>query len=158
MKFKPVLFTILFIMIIVTLAGCGFKRIIVKDISMEPTIKMDKNALCFYQNYSSENLPERGEIVVYKAMVDEKERFHIHRVIGLPHEKIAIKNDKVYINGEELEVSYIDVVTLPYDINEWTLGDDEVFVMGDNRSKSNDSRIIGPIKLEKIVGKVKKLF
>lgn len=83
---------------------------------------------------------------------------YIKRVIALPGEHLEIKNGKVYINGEELEETYLqeNVTTESmegafYDI---VVQEGTVFVMGDNRSGSSDSRMFGCIPYEKIEGKV----
>ena len=72
-------------------------------------------------------------------------------IIGLPNESIRIKNNRIYINDKEIENSYAYGETSDYD--EITLGEDEYFVLGDNRLISKDSRIIGPVKRSKIKGK-----
>ncbi len=72
----------------------------------------------------------------------------IKRVIGLPGEKIVYKDDQLYINGEKIEeafldISYIEQVKKDYNIScftedfEYTIGDDEIFVLGDNRLNSS---------------------
>lgn len=83
---------------------------------------------------------------------------YIKRVIGLPGEHVEIKNGKVYINGEELEEDYLidGLVTdngKGYCIDV-IVPDDAIFVMGDNRSKSTDSRCFGCIPLSKVESKV----
>lgn len=83
---------------------------------------------------------------------------YIKRVIGLPGEHIQIKDGKVYINGEELEEPYLvdDVVTEAENgqFIDIVVPENTVFVMGDNRSHSADSRRFGCIPYEKIEGKV----
>ena len=92
---------------------------------------------------------KRNDIIVidYEKGQDEI----VKRVIGLPNESIRIKNNRIYINDKEIENSYAYGETSDYD--EITLGEDEYFVLGDNRLISKDSRIIGPVKRSKIKGK-----
>ena len=83
---------------------------------------------------------------------------YIKRVIGVPGDHIEIKEGKVFINGEELEEPYLQsgIVTDENDgfCTDLVVPDNSVFVMGDNRSQSTDSRCFGCIPLEKIESKV----
>ncbi len=83
---------------------------------------------------------------------------YIKRVIGLPGEHVKIENNKVYINGEELEEDYLsaDVVTTDCGgvFTDLIVPEDCVFVMGDNRTKSTDSRSFGCVPIDKIESKV----
>lgn len=117
---------------------------------------------------------ERGDIVVV-TMEEEGQKTHwVKRVIGLPGDIVSCVNDVVYINGKVLdETKYIDpdyrqslVDKFGYfnkvpnadntnvvDFEEVKLGDDEYYVMGDNRPYSKDSRYVGPVKKSKIFAK-----
>src|SRR5690606_35486364 len=77
----------------------------------------------------------------------------IKRVIGLPGETISIVNDRVLIDGVPLEEPYLPAPPRMPDEPAITLGDDEIFVMGDNREHSFDSRFFGPIPVEDVIGK-----
>ena len=83
---------------------------------------------------------------------------YIKRVIGLPGDHIKIENDKVYVNGEELEESYLQSGVITDSLNgaytDIVVPEGTVFVMGDNRGQSTDSRRFGCIPLEKIESKV----
>ncbi|MCM3550089.1 signal peptidase I [Alkalihalobacillus clausii] len=93
----------------------------------------------------------------------EPERFDlIKRVIGLPGDTIRFENDILYINGEQIEEPYLQeakaaysgpVYTEDYSFEE-AVPENHVFVMGDNRPTSLDSRTIGPVSEDKIIGKV----
>lgn len=77
----------------------------------------------------------------------------IKRVVGLPGETITISNDTVHVDGVALEEPYLsEDVTMP-EAGPFTVGDDEVFVMGDNREFSFDSRRFGNIELENLIGR-----
>ena len=106
-----------------------------------------------------------GEIMIPKKYVTSYERFDIvvidssvegdtliKRIIGLPGETIRYKNGNLYINDEIIEDVYAYGDTENF--QEITLGEDEYFVMGDNREVSLDSRSIGVIKYEEIEGTV----
>ncbi|HEX5165351.1 MAG TPA: signal peptidase I [Thermomicrobiales bacterium] len=100
--------------------------------------------------------PQRGDIVVLHPPVDNGKPY-IKRVIGLPGERLGIHDGAVYINGERLHEPYLNGIATAWSGSlgqeEITIPDDEVFVMGDNRNNSTDSRIFGPIKIDEIIGK-----
>ena len=117
---------------------------------------------------------ERGDIVVVTMEEDGQQTHWVKRVIGLPGDTISCVNDVVFINGKVLnEKKYIDpnyhqscVDKFGYfnkipnenntdvkDFDEVTLGDDEYFVMGDNRPYSKDSRYVGPVKKSQLFAK-----
>lgn len=104
------------------------------------------------------NAPERGEVVIFKYPLDTK-RFYIKRVIGLPGETVSILNGTVtvtgpsYPRGHTLSEPYIDQSNKKPDNLSVKLGEDEYFVMGDNRIGSSDSRVWGPVKRDLIVGR-----
>ena len=111
--------------------------------SMYPTL--DGNEIMLLNKLGKVN---RFDIVVLE--IDKYEGDLIKRVIGLPGEKLEIKNNKVYINDELLDDPYGYGVT--YNIDAITLGDDEYFVLGDNRIISLDSRSFGTIHRNEIMG------
>ena len=101
-----------------------------------------------------DNTYERFEIVVFNY---NGERL-IKRVIGLPGETLSYKNNKLYINGNEIEDNYGLSYTEDFDlknINLTKIPNNEYLVMGDNRNDSLDSRYIGTISKDKILGSVK---
>jgi signal peptidase I len=95
----------------------------------------------------------RGDIIVFQDPRDQDVPF-LKRLIGLPGDTIEVRDDKVYLNGKALDEPYI---RLPQgrDYAQATLGSDEYFVMGDNRSNSVDSRHFVPIPGKSILGRVK---
>ena len=86
--------------------------------------------------------PGRGDIIIFKPKGNENSHYYIKRVVGLPGEKLKIIENSIYINGERLEEEYettdLDRVGLASD--EIELGEDEYFVLGDDRENSEDSR------------------
>jgi signal peptidase I len=102
--------------------------------------------------------PTRGDVVVFMPPVSNTDEF-IKRVIGLPGEKVMLKDGRVYINDRMLPESYIKdgVVTSggPFlaDGTEFTVPPGEYFVMGDNRPNSSDSRYWGPITKKVMTGR-----
>ncbi len=103
--------------------------------------------------------PERGDIVVFKAHIysdNGEEKDLIKRVIGIENDVIEIKDGIVYRNGEALDESYIYGGVTPGDMAPFTVDKGYIFVMGDNRPNSMDSRdpSIGEIAVSDILGRV----
>ena len=94
--------------------------------------------------------PKRFDIVVVKNN-DSHDKI-IKRVIGLPNEKIVYRDNNLYINGELYKEDYVLGNTTDYEVE---TGEDEYFVLGDNREVSKDSRILGNFKKKDIIGKVR---
>lgn len=92
----------------------------------------------------------RGDVVIVR--LEQQNAFFIKRIIGLPTEKIEIKNGSVLINGQPLNEGYYTGET-PGDISV-SLSQDQFFVLGDNRTESYDSRSYGPVSRSGIQGKV----
>jgi signal peptidase I len=96
---------------------------------------------------------EHGDVVVFQYPRDHTKSY-IKRVIGLPGDRVAIREGQVFLNGKALDESYVparfgDDRSLP----EMTIPDNQFFVMGDHRSISSDSREFGPVDRELIYGK-----
>ncbi len=132
-----------------------FKPFYVKGQSMEPTFFENEYLIIDEVTYRFHE-PARGEIIVFRAPTNEKD-FYLKRVIGLPGERIKIENNKVIIYNQLHPQG--EVLSEPYLLHQTTgtisvtLGQDEYFVMGDNRDASFDSRRFGAIKREAIVGR-----
>ena len=121
---------------------------------MENTIKEGDKFIVNKLEYLFEE-PKYKDIVLIEAYKNNKKYFIIKRIIGAPGDTILIEEDKIYINGELIEEEYLkEKINLVNEKLEIKLEEDEVFVMGDNRSYSRDSRKIGPVKVGRIVGKV----
>ncbi len=125
--------------------------------SMLPTIKIGDRLIIdkiFYEIKGSKDV-QRGDIVVFDpppaARSNDGIPF-IKRVIGLPGETVSVKKGTVYINGEPLNEPYI-LEEPAGDFKPYTVPGEMLFVMGDNRNRSNDSRYWGPVPLQNIIGK-----
>ena len=100
--------------------------------------------------------PARGEIIVFRfpdPNPSNRERDFVKRVIGVPGDKVAIVNGVVWVNQEPLREEYLTHRDT-FNMNERILNETNYFVLGDNRTGSNDSRAWGPVPAENILGKV----
>lgn len=136
-----------------------FKPIVVQQQSMEPNFHGDDYLITSRQAYRLFGEPERGDVIVFKSelLTDEgEEKCLIKRIIALPGEVVEIKDGYVYINGEEIDEPYVKEQGLSGDMEALTVPENELFVMGDNRAVSEDSRSprVGTISEDTIVGKV----
>ena len=125
--------------------------------SMEKTLQDGDNLIVDKITYVFDD-PERFDIIVFPYVnANGKEVYFIKRIIGLPGEKVRIDNGFIYINDEKLEESYGKdnelILNAGRAVNNILLGEDEYFVLGDNRNDSSDSREIGNIKRDQIVGR-----
>lgn len=132
------------------------QRTIVDGTSMETTLQDEDNLLVEKMSYHFSS-PKRFDVIVFYPFGKENDAYYIKRVIGLPGETIQIVGDTIYIDGEVLEEDYgKDPMTKSGIAKEpLTLGEDEYFVLGDNRTVSEDSRYpeIGPVTKDKIAGR-----
>ncbi len=125
-------------------------------VSMEPVLFNGQEVLInkFIYNITS---PDRGDVVAFLPNGNKNSHYYLKRVVGLPGETVQIIGGYVYINGEPLaeDESYDKIADPGMAENEIILGNDEYFVLGDNRNNSEDSRSgnIGAIKKETIAGK-----
>ena len=136
--------------ILIVLAITTFiKPTIVHGTSMNPTLQDGDYLLVSKQAYTFEE-PERGEIIVFP--VGEDNKLYIKRIIGLPGDVITIKNGEVYVNGEANDQDYTLDGFTSGNVDELIVPDGELFVLGDNRMNSIDSREIGTRKIEEVKG------
>jgi signal peptidase I len=142
-----------------------FTPIVVDGASMEPTLQ-DQDRMIV----TKIGEPKRFDIIVFHA---PDKRDYIKRVIGLPGDRIKYKDDILYINGKAYDEPYLDEyknelkddgpLTNSFTLEETPVGSEVVpeghlFVLGDNRRRSRDSREIGAIPIEKVVGKTRIVF
>ena len=125
---------------IVLAVGYG-KITVMQEGSMDPTLNAGDVLLVDRMAYRF-STPKRGDIIVYKTGDDKKASTHIKRIIGLPGETVQIVDGYIYINGKQLDEHYGNEIIEEAGMaaEPVTLGEDEYFVMGDNRNNSNDAR------------------
>ncbi|WP_017380842.1 signal peptidase I [Paenisporosarcina sp. TG-14] len=144
-----------------------FTPIVVDGESMMPTLENGNRMIVNKIGYEVGE-PDRYDIVVFHA---PEQKDYIKRIIGLPGDHVAYEDDQLYINGKPQPEPYLE--TYKSKINEGTLTEDftleertemsvipdgYVFVMGDNRRYSKDSRLIGVISMEEIIGSTSLIF
>lgn len=144
-----------------------FAPIVVDGESMMPTLK-DHERIVLNKFGTSIDSIDRFDIVVFHATEDKD---YIKRVIGLPGDTVEYKEDTLYINGKPYKEPYLDKykeemagepLTNSFTLQELTgsetVPEGELFVMGDNRQNSLDSREIGTVSVDKIVGKANLVY
>jgi len=127
-----------------------FAVVVVSGPSMEPTLHNNERLILNKIVYDFSEL-QRGDIIVFHA---NKQDDYIKRVIGLPNEKVEFKDNKLYINDQLIEEDYLNN-TRTDDVSPVVVPEGTIYVLGDNRLNSTDSRILGPISLDQVVGRVK---
>jgi signal peptidase I len=124
----------------------------VSGASMEPLF-FDRDDVLIHHRM---NDLSRGDVVVV-ADPDRDSVYIVKRIIGFPKERIEIKTGRVYIDGDALEEAYISGMISTSCQGEYcdlTLAEDEYYVIGDNRTNSNDSRRMGPFTMDDFLGEV----
>ena len=111
-----------------------------------------------------QKIPERNDIIIFKFPKNEARDF-IKRVIGLPGELIEIRRQKVFINGKAMDESFTrhdepqgDFLYPRDDLGPFRIPEGHVFVLGDNRENSHDSRFWGVLNLKNIRGKAQLIY
>ena len=145
--------------------------IVVDGESMLPTLN-DKDRMIVNKFGYVVGEPERFDIIVFHA---PEEKDYIKRIIGLPGDTIEYKNDILYVNGEAVDEPYLDEYkeeykeqnldgtltesfTLTDKLGQETVPEGHLFVMGDNRRESKDSRHIGFVSMDDVIGKTSIIY
>ncbi|MFQ5812125.1 MAG: signal peptidase I [Anaerolineae bacterium] len=148
--FREIMETVLLTLLIFIAIRTLIQNFRIEGTSMEPNLHDGQylivNKLVYYLHP-----PERGDVVVFHYPKNPRRDF-IKRVIGLPREKVEVRGKRILINGEKIEESY-DLHTGNYAWGPRRLGEDEYFILGDNRNSSSDSHNWGPLPRDAIIGK-----
>lgn len=128
---------------------------IVDGQSMQPTFQDQEYILVDKLSYRFRE-PSRGDVIVFHPPGEQQENF-IKRIIGLPGEQIDIQGGRIFVNGQLISEAYtLEESSLDLDPNSSisrSLGDNEYYVLGDNRNHSKDSRELGAIERDRIIGR-----
>lgn len=127
-------------------------RSVVKGHSMEPNLEEGQRLAASPIPYIFGE-PQRGDIVMLYP-VEEGGSNLVKRIIGLPNELIQFQDGQLFVNGRLSEEDYLVNICVSCRDGEWLLGENEYFVVGDNRATSYDSRNYGAIQSESIMAKV----
>lgn len=156
---KLAVYIVLVLLVIFIINKFFFSLVRVNGESMQPALT-DKDIIIVDKTIKEEEF-ERFDIVAFKYVYDNND-IYLKRIIGMPNETIEIIDNIIYIDGEKLNEFYgafsnpsdsPDLMEYFEDYPKTTLGNNEYFVIGDNRYVSDDSRSFGPVERELIVGK-----
>ncbi len=125
----------------------------IPSLSMAPTLKINDRVLVNKLSYDLHEV-HRGDLVVFESPANEgsETKDLIKRVIGLPGETVESRDGRMVVNGEVLDEPYLDAGVVTGPLEKVTIPPDHVWVMGDNRANSQDSRVFGPVPKENIEG------
>ena len=127
----------------------------IPSLSMYSTLDKGDRVLVNKVSYHVHDI-HRGDIVVFKrppGVPDTGIKDLIKRVIGLPGDTVEAHGGSMYVNGKQLKEGYLDRGTVTSDFPVKTVPKGDIFVMGDNRGNSEDSRVFGPIAEKLVVGR-----
>jgi len=144
-----ILETLLLSLVLFAVINAISARIRVDGFSMEPTLKSGEFVIVNKLAYKLGN-PILGDVIVFHYPRDPDQEY-IKRVIGVPGDRIQISNGQVTINDVPIEEPYI--AAAPNYQSEWTVPEESLFVLGDNRNNSSDSHNWGPVPMENVIGK-----
>ena len=130
-------------------------RIKVESTSMLPTLRANDYVVVNKLAYKLSE-PKRGDVIVFKYPPDPTQIPYIKRVIGLPGDQVHIAGGRVSINGVLLNEPYIKVSTNQG--GDYTVPEGSLFVLGDNRNGSSDSRAWGMVPLGNVIGKAEVVY
>lgn len=146
------------IIVLALLISFGIKTFVVTSTivdgrSMNPTVNHGDRLMVNKLFFMKKNIT-RGDVIDF--YVPESKKYYLKRVIAVEGDTVELINDRVYLNGKKLEEDYVSTeVTTPHsETTKWEVPKGYVFVLGDNRSNSRDSRDLGVIPRSDIVGKI----
>lgn len=148
--------TILLSLVLFLTINTVSERIRVESISMQSTLFPGDYVIVNKLAYRFNHSPSRGDVIVFRYPPNPDAIPYIKRVIGLPGDQVHIADGKVYINGQLLIEPYLTVTTTRG--GDWSVPAEQLFVMGDNRNNSSDSRSWGFVPLGNIIGRAELIY
>jgi len=148
--FREMVETILLALVLFFIINSLTARVRVDGPSMEPSYYHNNRIVVLKVAYTFGDI-QRGDVIVFPAPPNPDEDY-IKRVIGLPGDEVMVTNGAVYVNNQQLDEPYINGPPIN-SMRPVTVPEDMVFVMGDNRNNSSDSRSWGTVPLDNIMGK-----
>ena len=148
--FRELVETVLLALALFLVINLLTARVRVDGPSMEPSYYHNNRVVVSKVSYLLGEI-ERGDVIVFPAPPNPDEDY-IKRVIGLPGDVIEVRGGTVYVNGEALVEPYISAPPVS-NMRKTSVPPEMVFVMGDNRNVSSDSRAWGPLPIDDIIGK-----
>lgn len=125
--------------------------------SMVPTIKHNQVVVIDRRAYKRRE-PKQNDLIAFNAHVKNQHKFFLKRVIGVSGDEIKIEGQHVYVNGELIDEPYLNETMIEVGSRTWQVPEGKLFVMGDNRNHSLDSRAIGFIDVnDDVLGVVKQI-
>lgn len=126
------------------------KPFTIHQVSMRPTLEEGDRVLINRLSYHFRD-PERGDVIIFHSPMVEGEDL-VKRVVGVPGDRVAVKAGDLWVNGVAQDEPYLLEEDFAGEYPEMVVPEGMVFVMGDNRDESGDSRFFGPVDTEAIMG------
>lgn len=148
--------TILLSLLLFLAINAVSERIRVESISMQPNLYAGDFVIVNKVVYRFLGEPQRGDVIVFRYPPNPDQVPYIKRVIGVAGDQVHIVEGKVYVNGGLLVEPYLSVTTAKG--GDWNVPEGSLFVMGDNRNNSSDSRSWGFVPLENVLGRAELIY
>jgi signal peptidase I len=126
------------------------KPFTIHQVSMRPTLEEGDRILLNRLVYHF-RAPARGDIIVFHSPINDSEDL-VKRIVGVAGDRVSVSAGVLYVNGATQDEPYLLEQNFRGELTETLVPDGEVFVMGDNRNNSGDSRLFGPISTRRIIG------
>lgn len=134
--------------IVLALFSIFFRIGTIPSNSMLPTYEVDDVIII-----RDTQTPQLDKVVLFYRYNEEGRTIYIKRCVGLPGDRIAVKNGRLWRNGEPIDEPYLNEKYIVGDFDEITVSEGMMFVMGDNRNNSYDSRFFGPVPIKDMIGR-----
>ncbi|HEX9891236.1 MAG TPA: signal peptidase I [Actinomycetota bacterium] len=147
-------------LVVIRIFSVSTRRFSAPSVSMAPTINRGDAFYADTDAYGDDEVPQRGDIVVFSSPHDPEaegcsgEHRFVKRAIALPGDSIDIRRGTVFIDGVRQREPYLAAERDTSDFGPIDVPPGHVYVLGDNRLESSDSRVFGPVPLDLLCGKV----